>query len=356
MRVIQLIDSLQAGGAERMAVNIANALADQGVESFLCATREEGILKEALNKKVGYFFAKRQGRLGLKGILKLSKFVGKHNIQILHAHSTSYVTAVILKGIEPSLKIIWHDHYGNADLLHINSRTLVRNSSMMFSGILAVNDKLARWNTENSKCKNIKLLENFADIKPSLESTIELPGIVGKRVIHLANFRAQKNHELSIKAFDLTAKKFPDWSLLLVGKNFEDDYAKKIKTWVQQSDVPERIHLLDNRSDIPLILSNSSIGVLSSLSEGLPLALLEYGTFALPVVATKVGDVAKVIGDAGILVPSGNVAKTSEALRAMMESEQLRKELGFKLQNSVKRRYSKKAATIKLLNFYKELK
>lgn len=42
MKVLQLIDSLSVGGAERVAVNLANGLAEAGVQSYLCATRQEG--------------------------------------------------------------------------------------------------------------------------------------------------------------------------------------------------------------------------------------------------------------------------------------------------------------------------
>ena len=52
MRVLQLIDSLHPGGAERVSVNIANALVENIDKSFLCVTREEGILKESLTPSV----------------------------------------------------------------------------------------------------------------------------------------------------------------------------------------------------------------------------------------------------------------------------------------------------------------
>ena len=48
MGVLQLIDSLEAGGAERMAVNYANALTEKITISALVATRQEGVLKNEL--------------------------------------------------------------------------------------------------------------------------------------------------------------------------------------------------------------------------------------------------------------------------------------------------------------------
>lgn len=61
MRILQIIDSLDAGGAERMAVQIANELQIAGHESHLCATRREGLLKKTINSEVGYLFIEKKG-------------------------------------------------------------------------------------------------------------------------------------------------------------------------------------------------------------------------------------------------------------------------------------------------------
>ncbi|WNH09649.1 hypothetical protein [Thalassobellus suaedae] len=66
MNVLQLIDSLHAGGAERVALNYANALVPKIETSYLCATREEGLLKESLSKDVPYIFLNKKSALDLK--------------------------------------------------------------------------------------------------------------------------------------------------------------------------------------------------------------------------------------------------------------------------------------------------
>ena len=74
---------------------------------------------------------------------------------------------------------------------------------------------------------------------------------------------------------------------------------------------------LGPRNDVPAILQNCDIGVLSSISEGLPLALLEAMFAACPIVATDVGQVRSALnsGAAGLLVPPAN----SEALAAALD-------------------------------------
>ncbi|GAO28524.1 hypothetical protein [Geofilum rubicundum] len=61
MQVLTLIDSLIAAGAERMAVNIANGLAAQGVDSHLCATRAGGPLEEFVEEQVPFLWPTKKG-------------------------------------------------------------------------------------------------------------------------------------------------------------------------------------------------------------------------------------------------------------------------------------------------------
>src|SRR5690554_4972788 len=111
MRILQLIDSLDAGGAERMAVSYANALSEIIPYSALVTTRKEGALRAQLSDKVGYLLLNRKGKIGIRAVLKLRKFVKQHKIDVVHAHSTSLFIATMVKVIYPKVKVIWHDHY-----------------------------------------------------------------------------------------------------------------------------------------------------------------------------------------------------------------------------------------------------
>ena len=66
MRVLQIIDSLEAGGAERMAVSYANVLVDVIGFSALVATRKEGALLEQMDSKVTYLFLNKKSKLDFK--------------------------------------------------------------------------------------------------------------------------------------------------------------------------------------------------------------------------------------------------------------------------------------------------
>jgi len=89
------------------------------------------------------------------------------------------------------------------------------------------------------------------------------------------------------------------------------------------------------------VLRGCDVGVLSSVSEGLPLALLEYGMAKLPVVATRVGQCAEVLdeGRAGLLVPPGSPAELAEALVKLLGDGSQRREMGEKLCSRVREHY-----------------
>ena len=107
MKVLQLIDSLHAGGAERVAVNFANALVSKTDGSFICATREEGVLKNSINKSVSYLFLNKIHTLDIRAIKRLHNYVRINDIDIIHAHSSSFFLATLVKFLN-NTKIKWY--------------------------------------------------------------------------------------------------------------------------------------------------------------------------------------------------------------------------------------------------------
>ena len=82
IRVIQLIDSLEPGGAERMAVTIANSLLDTVNFSGLVVTRKEGSLLTTLHPKVSYHCVHKKSTFDIKALLRLRHFIKKTHKQM----------------------------------------------------------------------------------------------------------------------------------------------------------------------------------------------------------------------------------------------------------------------------------
>ncbi len=354
MRVLQLIDSLEAGGAERVAINIANALCKEINGSYLCATRKEGLLKAALSKNVGYLFLNKQRTIDFKAIVKLHRYITKHDINVVHAHSTSFFLAAIIKIFNPKLVVVWHDHYGNSEFLGNRKYLPLKVCSKYFSHIFSVNRALVLWAKQVLKFKNTTYLANIAVINKTKGFSC-LKGVAGKRIVCLANLRAQKDHINLILAFKEVLKKHPDWSLHCVGQNFRDSYAKQLETKIELHSLEYAVYLYGSKPDVFDILKQSEIGVLSSKSEGLPLALLEYGFAGLPVVATKVGEIENVImhKSHGLLVEASKPLELANALIYLIENKKIRHLFGQNYSAYIQKNYTQSSQIDTILKVYK---
>ena len=352
LKILQLIDSLDGGGAERMAVNYANVLSDHILFSGIAVTRKEGVLKDQIKKEVGYLYLDKKRTFDLNALLKLKRYVVNNNICVIHAHSTSFFLAVLLKFIYPKIKIIWHDHYGNSEFLENRKVFLIKKLSYFFSGVISVNQLLLDWGRKNLKCKNIIYLPNFVNFESS-ENTFNLWGETDKRIVCVANLRAQKNHLMLLEVAKIIHKKYPAWSFHLLGKDFNDDYSKEIKNKIEDYNLKGTVFIYGSTNAIPSVLKQSTIGILTSLSEGLPVALLEYGKYGLPVLSTNVGEVSSVIKNKvnGILVQSKNVFDFSTELETLINNKIERESLGQQLKKDVEIYFSEKAVISKYLKF-----
>ncbi len=358
MRILQLIDSLEAGGAERMAVNYANALVDTLGFSAIVATRKEGALLEQIDSKVTYLFLNKKRQLDFGALWRLRSFVSLHSITHIHAHSTSFFMAFLLKLTLPSLKIIRHDHYGNASFLDQRPRKVLRCTAFSFSGVIAVNQQLKDWSEKRLKAKNVMYLPNFIPVPTEqYTKTTFLKGSTGKRIVVLANLRPQKNHFLLLEIAYMLKTSYPDWTFHLIGKDFDDDYSLAIKNKIRAFQLENQVFLYGSREDINCILNQCDIGILTSFSEGLPVTLLEYGMATLPVVVTAVGELPNIInsGVNGWLVPSNDAGSFYKALIALIADNSMRNRMGLALQQTVLGGYFSKGVLQKYLQWLESL-
>lgn len=335
MRILQLIDSLAPGGAERMAVNYANALSGKIAFSGLVATRKEGDLKSQLYKEVFYLFLDRKTTFDFNALFKLRRYVVRHKVTLVHAHSSSFLLAVLLKMVYPKIKVIWHDHYGNSEFLKTRNKKMLQLGSLFFCRIITVNGLLKEWALRHLFCENVDYLPNFVVLDQNKE-TISLSGKNGKRILCLANLRPQKNHLLLLEAAKKIKLFAPDWTFHLIGKDFEDHYSKIIHQKIINYELQETVFIYGSSNGIVSAIQQSSIGILTSLSEGLPVSLLEYGYFGLPVVATAVGEVPKVLdSENGVLIPSGDLFLLVQALEKIIKDDHFRAIIGEKLKKDI---------------------
>ncbi|MCF6280158.1 MAG: glycosyltransferase family 4 protein [Flavobacteriaceae bacterium] len=337
-----------------MSINIANALLKVDVESHLCATRVEGSLKSKLNTRVNYLFLDKKRSFDLSAVFRLKKYIIQHKIDIIHAHSSSYFIASIVKILYPKVKIVWHDHYGNSEQLKSRRKQPLKYFSKLFLAIISVNALLEKWSKENLTTSRVIFVPNFASLSDVSKKT-KLKGIEGKRIVCVAGFRPQKDHLNLLRAFKIVQNKYQDWTLHLVGNHYNDTYYQSVKSYIELNDLSNKVFMYHNVIDIRNILSQSSIGVLSSISEGLPVSLLEYGLAKLPVVVTNVGECNEVLesGKYGLLVSPSNEEGFSISLNKLIADCDLRNQYSNQLHKHISENYSEEKIIHKLLKIYK---
>jgi glycosyltransferase involved in cell wall biosynthesis len=326
MRILQIIDSLEIGGAERMAVNYANALSKKIEFSGIVVTRKEGDLRNKIELGISYFFLSRKSKIDIKAVLKLKKICSQNKITHLQAHSSSFFIAFLTKLFLPKIKIIWHDHNGLSEFISTQKSYVLKFVSLFFSGIVVVNDKLKKWAEKELNCNNVIYFPNFTSIENEVNSSTILKGIDGKKILCLANLRFQKNHFFLIEVAKIVKKRFPDWSFHLIGKDFEDDYSLKVKSQIKEFNLEENVFVYGSKNDVQNIINQSEIAILTSQSEGLPVAILEYGLNKMPLVTTNVGEIPNIVinGLNGFITDKKDYVAFANYIIQLIEDKNLR--------------------------------
>ena len=345
MRIVQLIDSLDIGGAEKMAVNYANSLAKSIEFSGLVASRKEGELKNNINDEVSYLFLNKKKTIDFKAVSKLKKYCKKNKVNFIQAHSSSFFIACMVKLLLPRINIIWHTHRG-IPLYSFQKRSyLIQFYSLFFKGIIAVNLELEEWSKKNLFCKNVIYLQNYIiENENHIKKTI-LHGHKQKRVLYLANLRHPKNHFMLVEVVNKIHKEFPSWTFHLVGNDLIDAYSDTLKAKIIECRLEKVIFLYGSKTDVENIIMQSDIGVITSNSEGLPVSLLEYGFYKKPVVVTNVGQIPFVVKHkiSGFISESQDFEEFSKNLSLMMQDEKLRVKFGEELHKTILENYTENA-------------
>jgi glycosyltransferase involved in cell wall biosynthesis len=317
-------------------------------------TRKEGPLLNQIDKKVSYLYLNKKSVLDFKAFFKLRSFAIQNKVTIVHAHGTSFFTAVLLKCIYPKVKLIWHEHYGARVNQSRFDNLILLFSSLFFSSVFVVNHQLESWVKKNLFVKNVSYIPNFALLNENYPKTTFLRGNDGKRIVCVANLKKPKNHTAILNAYQELNLSELGWSLHLMGKDYNDGYSLQIKEFIRNNNLENFIFIYGSQNDISHILSQVTIGILSSTDEGFPLTLLEYGLAKLPVISTNVGYCPLIIKDnfSGLLFDPLDNLQIKAQLNKIISDKVLRDRFGLHLQELVLENYSKEQVICTLLSRY----
>ena len=157
-------------------------------------------------------------------------------------------------------------------------------------------------------------------------------------IVAVGNLYPVKGHAVLIEAL-ATVRDRGGWRLAIAGRGEEEP---RLRAQAAAAGIGERVHLLGFRDDVADILAAGDLFAMPSLSEGLPLALVEAMSFGLPVVVSRVGGVPEVVTDdvEGLLVPPSDPAALASAIRALLDDPARRSRQGDAARTRARRDYA----------------
>lgn len=350
IRVMHVIDTLEGGGAERVAVNLANLLPRSRYEAHLCTTRSEGVLGSLIADDVGRLRLGRTRRYDAPALFRMTAYIRDNKIDILHAHGSALFLSALASALPPYPLVVWHLHGGKP------ARWPYGLLARRVRGAITVTESLAAWCTTHLTIpeRRVRHIPNFSLQSGFAAKPLDLPGRAGTRVVSIANIRPEKDQLTLMRAMAIVVRELVEVHLLIVGSPSDPAYHDRIQREIAKQNLRDHITMLGQRQDVPAILHSCDVGVLSSSKEGFPLALVEYGLAGLPAVATDVGECAAVLqhGGVGIVVPPGEPDRLAAALLSLLRSRERRAALGKAFQHRVETTYGPERIVQQICSVY----
>lgn len=341
VRVAQLLDTLNVGGKERVAANLANGLAKAGFDSHVIASRNLGPISEVLDKDVNLYCAERTGRFDLAGIKRIAAHVDDCRIDIIHSHNqtSGYLARILKRFCRSRFLHVVHDHSGPG----LNSRKQALLDKLMLRHVdayISVSEALHRRSTKLLKLPSDRCvyLDNGIEIPPQHKPFSGRP-----TVIQVANLHGPKDHATAMRAAAILKRSIPELRWRCVGRTpkLPNAYMDEVNELIDSLGLDECVELLGERSDVPDLLREAHVGVLTSLAEGLPLSVLEYMAAQLPVVLTETGQTPGIVRNAGCgtVVCIGDASGIAHALLEIFQDPNCLLRLGSNGRSYVKKHF-----------------
>jgi glycosyltransferase involved in cell wall biosynthesis len=333
------LHTLGVGGAEVLASRLAYQLQDQYRFVFACL-EEVNLLGEQLSES-GFMVRHlgRQSGFDWRCSARLADFMRETKVDLLHAHQYTpffYSTIARLRYRHPPILFTEHGRsfpdYPRRKRIWAN-RLLLESRDRVVGVGQAVRRALIR--NEGFPENRVTVISNGVDLAPFDRPAVDRDAVRGEfglaanalLVLQVARLDYLKDHLTAIRTMERIVRRRPDAHLLLVGEGTERPAVEKD---VADRSLASHVTLLGRRRDVPRLLPASDVVLLTSISEGIPLTLIEAMAARRPVVATDVGGVAEIVedGTTGLLAPSGDDARLAEHVLRLADDAVLRGKMG----------------------------
>lgn len=353
------------GGPEKTILTTPRYLQDYEVSLVYIRPRDDeefNIGERAAQSGTSLIDIPESGGMDPRTLFRLRKEIAKFRPDIIHAHDykTNFL-ALLCRPKSARLVTTVHGYVSRGGRLELYYKIDMFSLKRM-DHIVTVSDDLQEQVTQMGiDSDTVTLVDNAIDMvefsrKSAVEKAKRQLGFRSDRFLigAVGRLAKEKGFDLLISAVERLIEGGLDVELTIIG---EGDQREQLEAQIAASGHADRFHLLGYRSDTIALYEAMDLYVLSSLREGLPNVLLEAMAMEVPVVATKIAGVPKLIQDRenGLLVNSGSVDELEQAIKEILKNDSLREMLVGKARKTIETEFSFSVRMDKIRKIYDQV-
>ena len=327
LRIVHMVSSLQVGGMEQFVLRIANEQLRRGHKVAVIGLQGGPLLEQA--QSLGLQAMALNGLRRIPRLIRVTRHLIRLRPDVVHVHNSSPLPYALLSKMRGRARVIMTRHGLTERIPLASSRQLRYTDAVVaVSEAAAVALKRSRPDCADkitvipNGVESAKPLRSRREVRASLGLGDELVGVIVARVDNA------KGHSTLLRALALLQEQDIRLTMLVVGDGPE---RSRVESLAQHLELGcDRVRFLGFRSDVSDLLGAADLFVLPSLTEGMPISVLEAMAQALPIVATSVGGIPELIAEPhqGILIPVNDPAALSNALIRLASDPLLRCNMG----------------------------
>jgi glycosyltransferase involved in cell wall biosynthesis len=328
-RVLLVVDSLDVGGAERYVVDLALALRERGFAPAV-ACSVGGVLEPRLAAGIATHplvgsLVKRRFSLGYARSLRALVRTGRFDL--VHANNYASAAAAALATVGSRVPLVVTEHT-EAPWQGSGARAVNRWVHRRARHVIAVSTAIAEVIGGGAADGRVHYLPNAVpppclDALPPLSPSLHEARLVGP----VSRLVPEKGVDVFLRAAARVAGELPDVQFVVVG---DGPLRADLEALARRLGLAGRVEFLGYRAEAPALIAALDVLVVSSLSEGSPLVVLEARHAGVPVVASRVGGLPDQVrdGEDGLLVPPGDDDALAAGLSALLAEPRRARALG----------------------------
>jgi glycosyltransferase involved in cell wall biosynthesis len=289
----------------------------------------------------------------------IARWSREERVDVLHAHELMMAVYAGGAGVLTRTPHMITMHGGVRFASALHRRWALKASAHRSSALIGVSDSTCDHlaSTLGLPRASINLVPNGVPFRAGQrEQTRRELGVLPDETLLLAvgNLYKVKGHATLVQAAELLARHndLPPWRIAVAGRGEEE---AALRAMISSAGLSQRVELLGLRSDIPDLLAAADGWLMPSLSEGLPMALLEAMLAGLPTVCSAVGGIPDLIrpGDTGFLVPPEDANALADGMSRLLRGRTEARVLGERARAYAASHYSIETMVESYMKLYK---